>query len=165
MSILTATEIQNNSSQTQIRTVGSLINISTLVYTPQVSISTSADGTLFSVTYNKILGPTRSNLIIKLDCRGCGPYSGVCGTYLSVAGVRNYSYSYLYSNGSEMTMLHGVAIWTSVAAGNNTITVGWAAQTGGSGEAPFTILNPNAGQTDARFRDQDSTVTVWEYTI
>lgn len=165
MAILTATEIQNNSSQTQIRTVGSLVNMSTLVYAPQVSISNSADGVLFSVTYNKILGATNSSLIIKLDCRGCGPYSGVCGPYLSVAGTRNYSYSYLYSNGSEMTMLHGVAVWPGVTAGNNTITVGWSANNGSSGECPFTILNPNAGTSDARFRDQDSTVTVWEYTI
>jgi hypothetical protein len=165
MATLGATQITDSSGQALVRSSGSLINVSTLVYTPQVSISPAGDATLFSVTYNKILSSSASDLVIKLDCRGCGPYSGVCGTYLSVAGVRNYSYSYLYSNGSEMTMLHGIANWTGVAAGNNTITVGWYAYTGGTGEAPFSILNPNAGQTDSRFRDQDSTITVWEYKI
>jgi hypothetical protein len=165
MAKLTSTSVTNNSNQVLIRTSGSLINVTTLVYTPQVSISPAGDATLFSVSYNKTLGASASDLIIKLDCRGCGPYSGVCGTYLAVGSTRNYSYSYLYSNGSEMTMLHGIANWSGIPAGTNTITVGWYAYTGGTGEAPFTILNPNAGQTDARFRDQDTTITVWEYTI
>ena len=165
MANLLSTSITNSSNQVLIRSTGSLIKVDTLVYTPQVSISTATDATLFSVTYNKILSSSASDLVIKLDCRGCGPYSGVCGTYLSVAGVRNYSYSYLYSNGSEMTMLHGIAVWDGVAAGNNTITVGWYSADGSSGQSPFKTLNPNAGTTDGRFRDQDSTITVWEYTI
>jgi hypothetical protein len=165
MANLLSTSITNSSNQVLIRSTGSLIKVDTLVHTPQVSISPAQAGTLFSVTYNKVLGSSASSLIIKLDSRGCGPYSGVCGTYLSVAGTRNYSYSYLYSNGSEMTMLHGIAVWDGVAAGNNTITVGWDTADGGGGNAPFSFLNPNAGQTDSRFRDQDSTITVWEYTI
>jgi hypothetical protein len=165
MAKLTATELQNNSGNTLVRTVGSLVKVQTLVHAPRSSVSDSSDGVLFTVTYNKLYDSSRSNLIIKLDCRGTSPYSGVCGPYLGVAGNRNYGYSYLYSNGAEMTMLHGIAQFTGIGAGNQTITVGWSANNGGGGERPFQILNPNAGEFDGRFRDQDSTVTVWEYTI
>lgn len=163
MAILSASAILNNSNETLIRTTGTLINQQVLEYSTRVALSTSADTSAFSVTYNKILGATQSNLVIKADIRGRGSYSGVCGCYLAVSGNRNYHYTHFYDNGAqEIIMWQGIATWTGYAAGSLTITAGWSTQDGGSGNRPFDVLNPDQGDGDARFRKQTSRITVWE---
>jgi hypothetical protein len=166
MAILGSTTLTNSSGQVLSQTVGTLIKAETLEYSTRASVSNSSDGVLYTVSYTKILGATQSNLILKSDVRGRGPNSGVCGTYVAVAGTRNYSYSYLYDNNAqEIYMIRGVGVFTGVAAGSQTITVGWAPNNGSGGEAPFTVLNPDQGDGDGRFRKQTSRLTIWEVTI
>ena len=162
MASLTTTQLLNASSQPLVRTSGSLVKHTSLHYDTRVGLSGSADATLFSVSYTKEYSYT--NLIVRAQIWGAYGSAGVCGTYIAVAGTRNYDYSYHYDTASETIDIHGIALWTGVAAGSVTITAGWATNDGTGGNQPMNVLNQNQGDQDPRFWKHGSTITVWEIT-
>jgi hypothetical protein len=162
MATLTSTQLVNASSQPLIRTSGSLVKHTSLFYDTRVGVSGSADATLFSVSYTKEYSYT--NLIVRAQIWGHGPSAGVCGTYIAVAGTRNYDYSYHYDTGGQTVDIHGISLWTGISAGSVTITAGWATNDGQGGNQPFNILNQNQGDGDSRYWKHGSTITVWEIT-
>ena len=160
MASLTSTQLLNASSQPLVRTSGSLVKHTSLYYDTSVGVSNSAAATLFSVSYTKEYSYT--NLIVRAQIWGHGGNSGVCGTYLEIGGTRNYDYSYHYDSATETIDIHGIALWSGVAAGSITITSGWATNDGTATDRPFNILNQNQGQGDARYWKHGSIITVWE---
>jgi hypothetical protein len=162
MAILGASQILTNSSVPLLNTTGGIIKMEVLENSGRVGVSNSSDGVLFSVTYTKLLGASESNLIVESYIWSHGDNSGVCGPYIAVAGSRNYNHTYTYSGSGETNPIFGMSWWTSVAAGSVTITAGWSPNNGSSGEAPFTILNQNAGDGDARYRKHVSRLLVME---
>ena len=162
MATLTATQVLNSSSVPLLNATGGIIRMQVLEYGTNASISNSADGTLFSVTFTKLLSAAKSNIIIESYIWGHGDNSGVCGPYLSVAGNRNYNHTYTYSGSGETNHVLGMSYWTNIAAGSVTVTAGWSPNNGDSGNAPFTILNQNQGQGAARYRKHVSRLLVME---
>lgn len=162
MAILSSTQLLNSSGNPLIRTSGGIIKMEILENTGNTGVSSAANGTLFSVTYTKVLSASESNLIIESYIWGHGANSGVSGPYLEVAGSRNYNHTYTYEGGQGNTPVFGMSWWTNVAAGSVTITAGWSTNDGQGGNSPFTTLNTNSGQGDSRYRKKGSAIFVME---
>ncbi len=159
---LTLDGITDNSGNILVTTSGSQINVTTITWSTEIAISGAVDGTLLSSTFTK-LGGTETNLIVAARINGNGRSAGVCGSYIKINGVNNYTYNYVYDNWSSGDQCyHGIDIWTGIPAGTIPITVGWAPNDGASGNLPFSYVNPTNGRTDSRHRAQSSYVTIWE---
>lgn len=162
MAILSATEIQSNNGSPLFRSVGGIVKMQLLENSGNVGVSGAANGTLFSVTYTKLLSATQSNLIIESYVWGHSASAGVCGPYIEVAGSRNYNHTYTYEGGQGNTPIFGMSWFTSIAAGSVTITSGWSTNNGEGGNQPFGTLNTNQGQGDSRYRKHVSRILVME---
>jgi hypothetical protein len=159
---LTSFGVTDNSGNVIIPASGSQINVTTLVWSTEVTPSSGASGTLLSGTFTKI-GGTETNLIVSARINGNGRSAGVCGSYIQIAGVNNYTYNYVYDNWSTGDQCyHGIDIWTGITAGTQTVNVGWATNDGAGGNLPFVYVNPTNGRTDSRHRAQSSYVVIWE---
>jgi len=164
MAILAQSDIRNNSGDVIYRNVGGIIRMQILEHSPNTSISGSANGTLFSVSFTKLLSASESNIIVESHIWGHGANSGVSGPYLEISGSgnRDYNHTYQYEGGQGNTPIHGMSWWTTLGAGSHTITAGWSPNNGSSGESPFTTLNTNQGQSDSRYRKHVSRLLVME---
>lgn len=105
-----------------------------------------------------------STFFVKAVINGCDSYSGNCGTYIEIGGVRNYDFTYQYNNWSDggTVTVEGIGEWTTLGAGSHAVTAGWSTQDGGTGNRPFVYFNGIDGRADGRRVQQESVIHVWE---
>lgn len=159
---LTASGIENNSGNIVLRSSGSIINVTTLNWSSEVSLSGGASGVQLTSSFTKI-GGTESNIIVIAQINGSNRSAGVCGTYISIAGTPKYTFTYMYDNWSNGEQkMEGWDIWTGLTAGSKTVEVGWSTNNGEAGNKPWDYVNPSAGRGDSRKRAQGSNVIIFE---
>lgn len=160
--ILTSGGITDNSGNVLVRDSGSVVNVTRLNYPAgNVGVSGSANGTLWSTSVTKISG-AETNLLVMARLTGHGPASGVCGTYLQIGSVRSYQFTYIYDSWAQADYsFRGVDTFIGLAAGSQTVTVGWSPLDGTS-QNPFNIFNASGGSGDGRRRAQGSNIVIFE---
>jgi hypothetical protein len=160
--ILTSTGITDNSGNVLVRDSGSVVNVTRLNYPAgDVGLSETSSGTMWTTSVTKI-GGTETNLLVMARLTGHGPSSGVCGTYLQIGSVRSYQFTYIYDSwGQADYSFRGVDTFTGLAAGSQTVTVGWA-PLDGTAQRPFIYFNASGGSGDGRRRAQGSNIVIFE---
>jgi hypothetical protein len=161
---MTGTELQTTSGNAVLLTSGSCVNIGYFSNNTEVALSSSSNGTHWTVTYNKQYG-TQTKLIVHLKLAMSNCYNGNCGHYIEVGGTRNYSFNYDYDSWCQSdNPVTGTGEWTGLAAGNTTIKVGWAPNDGSS-NLPSYYENPSGGRGDSRRRANGSRIVIWEIVV
>ena len=164
MSLLITNEVRTTSGKTLLRSTGGVIKVTTITVSGELTLSDSANGTIFSTTFTKLENSSTSDVHITWKLPGCGSYSYVCGSYIEVGGTRSYESRYFYTPyGEPDNAITGVDTWTSLGSGSITITYGWSAADGGAGNKPYNFINPVQGRNDSRRRGPSySKITVFE---
>ena len=159
--ILTNTTVTDNSGNTIVRTSGTVVNVGYFARDTEQSLSSSTNGTHWSVSYTKLYGSyTKLVVMAKLAMAQC--YNGNCGHYIEVGGVRNNSFNYDYDSWCNSdNAVHGTSEYTGLTAGGTTIKIGWQPNDGSS-NLPSYWENPSGGRTDSRRRPNGSRIVVWE---
>lgn len=160
--ILTSTGLTDNAGNALIGSASSQINATVITFTGEVANSSAASGTLLSSSFTKIKG-AETNIIVFARINGNGRYSGVCGSYIAINGVNNYTYNYVYDNWSSGDQnMHGIDLWTGIPAGTIPVSVGWTTNDGGGSNMPWSYTNPSGGRTDSRHRAMNSYIAIFE---
>lgn len=182
MSTVRLNKIRTTGGKDILLSAGSVINVSEARNSTQVAFSDAAQGVIWTGTINKIYGPEFTDLIVYAQINGRGNYSGQCGTYLEIGrsawggtvgqtgtnwneNARDYGFVYEYNPwGNQEIPIWGMNIYKDVDAGTVTFQVGWHVYDQGSGNKPFVYVNAGAGVADARARQSNSKVIVYEIT-
>ena len=138
---------------------GNLIAVRHYTNSTRTGMPSQTSYTMWSVTDVKERADT--NIFVQVNLIGHGNASGACSPFVNYNGDQRYSVMYPYTAQNYPYTIHGNAVWTSVASGNRTLSVGWSANVSGA-ERPYAIWNPNTSD-DNRQRQTTSTLTVFEY--
>ena len=166
MSTLKTNEIQTVSGKVLLRSSGGIVNVTQLLNTTQSAVSNAANGVLWSTSVNKLYDSSSTNLVVHAQLNGRVQSSGNCGTYLEIAGIRNYNFVHEYNDWTSSEMpIWGMGTWSGLNAGSNSIIAGWSTANGSASDRPFTTFNPDQGSSDARARKTQSTIIIYEVVI
>jgi hypothetical protein len=170
--ILTADVIQTTDGRTLNTTYpsGTVISSAIIRNGTRTALSNTSMATLFSGTFNKVLGANESYLIVRASVFGAGYSSGNCGVGCYIDSTNNWDYgaSYQYdgswSSTNQITTIIGIHVFTGYAAGARTIGFGWKTANGSATDRPFVYFNPN-NSDDGRLNQVISSMYVQEVVL
>jgi hypothetical protein len=165
--ILSGTSVQDNTGKNLLRTSGSILNYEMFFRNNEISLSSSSNGTHWTVTYNKLYGSSVSYLIVKTKLAMTDRYNGNCGHGISWNGNfdTNQCLDYRFDNWNPTNNhVFGLATNTSLGSGNVSIAIRWVPNDGGS-NLPSYWENPGNGRADSRRRANGSVIHVWEVKV
>lgn len=166
MSILRTNRVENGNGAPLITSEGRhCVKFTRFQSASESSLSDAANAVYWNAgNVVKEYGSSTSTLFVKAVINGCDSYSGNCGTYLEIGGVRNYDFNYQYNNWSDSgtVTIEAVGEWTTLGAGSHAITAGWSTNDGSTGNRPFVYFNGGNGRADSRRNQQESVIHIWE---
>lgn len=170
--ILTADVIQTTDGRTLNTTYpsGTVISSAVIRNGTRTALSNTNMATLFSGTFNKILGASQSYLLVRATVFGAGYNSGNCGVGCYIDSTNNWDYgaSYQYdgswSSTNQITTIIGYHVFNGYAAGSRTIGFGWKCANGSTTDRPFNYFNPNSSD-DGRLNQVISSMYVQEIVL
>lgn len=165
--ILSGTSVTDNSGKQILTTSGSILNYQEFYRNNEIALSSSSNGTHWSVTYNKLYSSSVSYLIVKVKLSMTVRYNGNCGHGISWNGSfdTNQCIDYRFDNWDPTdNCVFGIASNTSLGAGNQSIEIRWIPADGGS-NLPSYYENPSGGRNDGRRRAHGSVIHVWEVKV
>ena len=151
---------------------GAIVKTNYYKWETKVSIPKGSTGTIWSVTVPKLYDSSVSDLLVFMLIPGHGTYSDWCGIYSHISGSTTTStdgtayrgINYISGNDvNEPVLIHmNGKRFESLNAGNHTLTIGWSARDGGTGNAPANnAFNPDSAN-DVRNHQNGSVMTVFE---
>lgn len=162
--ILGATTVTDNSGKTVLTTSGSILKYEEFYRNGEIALSTSNNGTHWTVTFNKLYNSSTSYLIVKVKLAMAMRYNGNSGHGIAWNGSfdSNQNIDYRFDNlDYSDNPVFGIAENKSLGAGNQSIAIKWI-PADGSSNLPSYYENPGNGRGDSRRRANGSVIQVWE---